>query len=116
MERALFAHRLDVAAAAARDFARSFVEEMLPDPILFRVRLNQSYDGHPRVGDEQVFPDDSSPGRAEALRLCRAAEVVETLWRDGKVPEWINATAIGETGTATLVELVCCGRFTAQED
>lgn len=112
----MFAQRLHEAATAARDFARTFIEETLPDPMLFRLRLNSSYDGNPRVGDEVVYPDDSSFQRAEELKACDEEAVVKSLWRDGRVPEWIDVAVIGETGTATLLQLMCCGRFTAQND
>jgi hypothetical protein len=115
VERELFERRLREAATVARDFARKYIEEPLPDPILFRLRLNSSYDGNPRVGDERVFPEDSSLGRAEKVQLCNEQQVIDELWRDGRVPEWIDVAAIGETGGATLLQLMCCGRFTAEE-
>lgn len=115
MERELFERRLREAATSARDFAREYIEEPLPNPMLFRLRLNSSYDGTPRVGDETVFPEDSSFDRAEKLKLCSEQQVVDELWRDGRVPEWIDVAVIGETGAATLLQLMCCGRFTAEE-
>lgn len=115
MERELFASRLREAAVAARDFARKYIEEPLPDPTLFRLRLNNSYDGNPRVGDEHVFPEDSALERAEKLKLCTEELVIDELWRGGRVPEWIDVAVIGENGAATLLQLMCCGRFTADE-
>ena len=32
------------------------------------------------------------------------------------MPEWVNVAVASETGTATVVELTCCGRFTAHDD
>ena len=88
------------------------IAEDLPERLVFRVRLNQSYDGHaPRPGEVR-FPADSAPDRAVALHRCDAATVVAELWRDGRVPEWINVTVVDETGAETVVEVVCCGRFT----
>jgi hypothetical protein len=116
VEREVFARRLHEAAVAARDFARRFIEEPLPDPMLFRLRLNSSYDGNPRVGDEVIFPDDSSFQRAEELKACNEEQVVSELWRDGRVPEWIDVAVMGETGKATLLQLLCCGRFSAQDE
>jgi hypothetical protein len=46
------------------------------------------------------------------LNSCDAETVVAELWRDGHVPEWINVAVVSETGTATVIEVVCCGRFT----
>lgn len=113
MDRPTFAARLHAAAAAARDFARKFVCESLPDPLRFRVRLNSSYDGNPLVGDEVVYPDDGGFDRAFALHDIDADTVVDTLWRDGRVPEWINLSVIGERGAATLIEVLACGRYSA---
>ncbi len=88
------------------------VSEDLPTPLVFRVRLNQSYDGHALQLGEVLFPADSSADRGVALHRCDAATVVAELWRDGRVPEWINVAVVGETGVETVIELVCCGRFT----
>ncbi|MGE0403910.1 MAG: hypothetical protein AB7T06_44795 [Kofleriaceae bacterium] len=115
MDRELFAGRLHDAAVAARDFARRYVEEPLPDELRFRVRLNSSYDGNALVGDEVVFPDDSGYEKANELKDCSEQQVLDLLWRNKRVPEWINLSVIGESGSATLVEVLSCGRFTADE-
>ena len=115
MDRELFAKRLHDAAAAARDFARKYVVEALPDELRFRVRLNSSYDGNPLVRDEVVFPNDSGYEKANEFKDCSEQQVLDLLWRNKRVPEWINLSVIDETGTATLVEVLSCGRFTADE-
>ncbi|KYF91772.1 hypothetical protein BE20_13765 [Sorangium cellulosum] len=101
--------------ACARGTSREFVREPLPDDLRFRVHLNSSYDGHPRVGDEVVYPEHSAFGKAMTLHEVTEEQVLTTLWRGGRVPEWINPSVAGETGTATLIDVVCCGRFTADE-
>lgn len=115
MDREQFTARLREAATAARDFARSMIEEDLPDALRFRVRLNSSYDAHAGI-DVAVYPEDSSEARASALRDCDDEVVVNTLWRDGRIPEWIDASVAGLTPSATLVELLCCGRFTDKDE
>jgi hypothetical protein len=58
MDRETFAQRLHQASIAARDLAREFFFlETLPDEMLFRVLLNQSYAGNPRP-DERLYPDN----------------------------------------------------------
>ncbi len=116
MDRALFVSRFRDASKKARDFARGLIREPLPDALRYRVRLNSSYDGNPLVGDEVLYPEDSAFDKAIALHEATEEEVVETLWRDGRVPEWINLNVVGETGAATLIDVVSCGRFTAGED
>jgi hypothetical protein len=99
------------AATGARDFARTFLEEPLPDEMRFRIRLNRSCDSHFQFGVERIFPEDSSLARAEELADCNEEQVLDTLWRNGRVPEWINVSVIGESGTTTMLQLICCGRF-----
>lgn len=115
MEREVFTQRFLAASARARDFARGFVEESLPDAMLFRVRLNASYDGPPLRENERVFPEDDAHVVAKGLSRCRSAEVVDALWRDGMVPEWVDVSVIGAFEDATLVEVLACDRFTANE-
>src|SRR5689334_19118076 len=115
MDRELFAGRLHEAAVAARDFAQRYVEETLPDELRFRVRLNSSYDGNPLVRDEVVFPSDSGYEKANEFKDCSEQQVLDLLWRNKRVPEWINLSVIDESGTVTLVEVLSCGRFTADE-
>ncbi|MGW0433637.1 hypothetical protein ACWDV4_14005 [Micromonospora sp. NPDC003197] len=116
MDRTTFAERLVSSAEAARRFAGTLVTEALPAALAFRVRLNRSNDAHvsPQPGEVR-FPQDSNPDRDRALRWCDESAVVDVLWRDGRVPEWVNLSVIDRTSTVTLVEVVCCGRFTDDE-
>ncbi len=113
MDKSVFAERLGRAAERARDFARTLVIEPLPDAIRFEVELNSSYDGNPLHPDEHVYPEDPTRIPASLRSRLTRAEVVELLWREGTIPEWINLSVTGEDGEHTLIELACCGRFTA---
>src|SRR5512142_2985306 len=114
MERAELARRFQAAAAAARDFARSFLEEPLPDDMRFRVRLNSSCDDSLRA-DEVTFPEEGGLEQVERDAELDADAALDLLWRDGRVPEWIDVRAVDETGAATILELEVCGRFTSNE-
>jgi hypothetical protein len=116
VERQVFAARFAASAEAAWAFTQLMVTEDLPMPLLFRVRLNQSYDRRAPLPGEVRFPEDSARGRALALNRCDARTAVGELWRDGRVPEWVNVAVVDETGTATIIEIVCCGRFTDDDD
>lgn len=116
MKKEVFAARLRKAAEKSRDFSRRYLEEELPDEMRFRLRLNSSYDGNPLHEDERVFPEDGSSERAAQVRSLSADEVVAELWRDGEVPEWLDISVMGLLGPATLMHIMCCGRFTSNEN
>lgn len=115
MDRSTFEQHFLTAAWEARHFAGRYVVQPLPYRMVFRVYPNQSCDENPRVGDEEVFPEESlDDGRYHGP--WTAEEVVRFLWRDGKVPEWIDISVESADGCCTVVALRCCGRFTAQEE
>jgi hypothetical protein len=115
VDRSTFETRLRTAAQQAVRFARQFVRDVLPDDMLFLVYPNQSCDDNPRVGDEVVFPDESLP-EGQHHGPWQVDEVLNFLWRNGKVPEWIDIAVQDADARYALVRLRCCGRFTAQED
>lgn len=114
MDRSLFAQRFADAAVRTRDFARELIEEPLPDAMRFRVHLNSSHDAN-ATDEFRLFPEDSSEERARALEDLDAESVVDVLWRDGYVPQWVDLAVVGESGEATMVEVVACGRFIDDE-
>ena len=75
------------------------------------VILNGSFDGNPLASGEHIFPDHDVP-QFDARVPRSAEEVVECLWRGGKIPEWIDITPYEADGTFLYSELLCCGRFT----
>lgn len=116
MDRELFASRFRSATEHARVFGQRFVIEELPERPCFHVVLNASYDGNPLHADEHVFPEDGSVENQLAIGRCSEHEVIELLWRDGLVPEWIDVSVVGRLVDATLIEVLCCGRFTANDE
>ena len=115
MDRETFPQRLHQPSIAAHDLAREFFfMETLPDKMLFRSRLNQSYDGNPLHADELLYPDDGILNLTEKLARCAEEEAVNLLWREGRAPEWVDLFVVAKRGSATIMRLVCCGRFTNQ--
>ena len=98
--------RLRTAADQAVLFARQHVRQAIPDEVVFLVYPNQSCDDNQRVGDEVVFPDESLPD-GKYLGPWTAEEVVAFLWREGKVPEWIDMAVEKEECHRSLVGLRC---------
>ena len=115
MDRALFERRFLHATTRARDFARRFVEEKLPDAMRFRVHLNSSCDLH-AASEFRLFPEDSSASRAFATKWLDADGAIEELFRDGLVPQWIDVQVVSENGDVTVLDLLACGRFTDDEE
>jgi hypothetical protein len=111
MQKDAFRERLIVATGRSLERARKFVRDDLPEACRYIVRLNQSYDGNPLKPGERVYPDDTIQLGAQ-VGLLSAEQVVELLWRDGFVPEWIDISVDRIDGVFTILQLLCCGRFT----
>lgn len=107
MNRETFQDRLIRVTKLARSFAEGYVVNVMPDTFLYMVRLNQSYDGHPLKISERVYPEDIQPAYP-----MKAEDVVDLLWRDEHVPEWIDISVEGVDEVRTYMRLLCCGRFT----
>jgi hypothetical protein len=115
MERDLFRIRLQTASKQATEFAREYITQSLPECLAYLVLPNQSCDNQKSVGDEVVFPEESLPD-GEHHGPWQLDETVSFLWRECKVPEWIDIAVYAEDERYTLLELRCCGRFTSQEE
>jgi len=112
ISRAGFASNLLSAAQHALEFARTLVFNELPDEIHYFVYLGASYDGHALTEGEETFPEDYSERTRE---YNSSSDVVDLLWRDGKVPEWIDVKVVSEGGKYTNIKLDCCGRYSSDE-
>jgi len=114
VDRSVFSQHFSDAARVALDFAKQYLEEPLPDEMRFRVHLNSSHDAN--AGAEfKLFPEDSSDDRALATKHLNEAGVVELLWRDGFVPQWVDLIVVGETGDTTILDVIACGRYADDE-
>ncbi len=52
---------------------------------------------NPLEGDEQLYPEDSQI-KDDPLRFDTSEEVAYYLWREEKVPEWIDDNVESEDG------------------
>jgi len=91
------------------------VVNSLPEAHAYIVELNQSFDENPLAQDETVYPEDQTPIGDVSAPLS-IGDVVELLWRDGSVPEWIDIAPVRVTDYQTIFQLICCGRFTENPD
>lgn len=115
MNKEIFQEHLSRATDLAVTFARNYVWNDLPEPRVFLVHPNQSFDGNPLSGDEVTYPSNTQADD-KPIVFSTAEAVVDYLWRDDKVPEWIDISVGGEDGNHTHLQLLCCGRFTATEE
>ncbi|MEO1765323.1 MAG: hypothetical protein AAFR83_26175, partial [Cyanobacteria bacterium J06629_18] len=107
-----FEKSLIKAANRARDFTQQYVTNNLPNEIKFKVYLNCSNDhscSSMREGELRITRDWDN----ETYEFDTPAEVVNLIWMEGKIPEWINVTVESENGESTTIALICCGRFSS---
>ena len=114
IDRTAFAEHFAGAVDAAVAFAATIVRQRLPSSRRFLIEPNASFDDNPLRDDEQLSPDDSLP-RRKFVGPFTAEEAVGWMWRDGKVPEWVDVSLYRADRQQTFVSLVCCGRFTGLE-
>jgi len=89
-------------------FAERYVENEMKYDFRFRVKLNQSCDDH-ATEENDLYPDDDG----KVVDCESFEEVADLLSRESKNPEWIDISAIAVNRHFTLLELLCCGRYTS---
>lgn len=106
-----FRKNLKEASIDARDFAKTMVQNPLPDEIAFEI-ING-------VMDEELLEDDEvliKEAVFDGTERFTLDQVVEKLWRNGLVPVWINVSVKNYNDKATILGLECGGRFSAQPE
>lgn len=107
-----FASNLESSVCEARDFTRQYVTNHLPDAMRYLVCLGCSYDEAKLQENERCFPEDY----AERERFAESCEeILNLLWRNGAVPEWINVMVYDADDKFTYIKLICCGRFSSEK-
>ncbi len=101
-------------AVADRDFAMRYVTSHFHDSFQYFVFPSESFDGNPLKPGEQVLPEGAGH-HDNRIGPVPASGVVDLLWRDGLVPEWIDISVAAADSEHTFFELRCCGRFTADD-
>ena len=114
LTREQFGQNLAKGTEAVRRNSVQFCWNDLPIENRYFILLNSSFDGNPLAPGEHIFPNHDWP-QADTQVARTADEVVERLWRDGKIPEWIDITPYEAEQDLLYFELRCCGRFTANE-
>jgi hypothetical protein len=108
MNQSDFITYLTSASYNAVKFAERYVKNEMKYDFKFKVELNQSYD-HNATEENDLYPEDDG----KTVTCQSFHEVADLLSRESKNPEWIDISAIAVDRHVTLLELRCCGRFTA---
>ncbi len=105
-----FHNQLIAASFAALRFGQEYVSNHLSHDLTYVVVLNQSCDGN-RKDDEIVYPEDDGKIHSGLSHV----EVVDLLHREDRCPQWIDISVAGADEEVTLLKLLCCGRYHADE-
>jgi hypothetical protein len=111
MRAADFRLRLDAASFYATRFAATMVRDKLPYEFRYCVILNASHDKNPKE-DEIVYPEDDDV----IFEDLDANAVVGLLCREERVPQWIDIAVGFRERDHTLLSLLCCGRYHADDN
>ena len=113
IDRAAFAEQLREATDRAVTFAATMVRQPMPPSRRFLIlpEAGGYPPDYPFKGDEQVYPEDElvSGQTVGPLTLHGA---VTWLWREGKVPVWVDVSAYAADRRHTYVRLQPSDRFT----
>ena len=60
-----------------------------------------------------MFADDPQRFPGAPRRRCTAASLVETLWREGRAPRWIDLVVIAVEDGRAVIRANASARFTA---
>lgn len=112
MKKEDFKKNLEKAVNGLIDFTQEIVTNNLPDTYKFIIKTNCSYDGNELEDDEEIYPDDTI-NESSSINPASTLTVIDYLWRNGKVPQWINVQVSSCDSNFTYITLECCGRYSS---
>lgn len=111
MDRNEFSENLRKATLSSHERALSLVGNTLKPPFRYRVCLNQSYDEN-LLAEGETIPEKIRAKGVDPIENLQFDEVVELLWLDRMVPEWVDVLPWKASDEGMIFWLTCCGRFT----
>lgn len=106
-----FLFHLNGASIMALKLAKNYVKNKLTTDFKYDVILNVSTDS-PNLLQFDIYPEDH--GKIE-LGLTDQ-EVVTLLYRNGKVPVWIDINVLKSNRRSTTFNLLCSGRYSSDKE
>lgn len=101
-----FLHFLRISSRDCSKFANNYITDKLPEDFLYTVVLNVSEDD-PALTQFDIYPEDSG----KKAELIDEKEVVKLLYRNGKIPVWIDICVACVHQSNTIIHLLCAGRY-----
>lgn len=98
------------------NFTRRFVWDTIPDKVVYRLDPEELYDSSSPEGKLLIIDPEDSLGPEGFLTLTHVEIVAKYLCQDGRVPVWIDLTVVEAAAEFTTIELMCCGRYSDQEE
>lgn len=106
MQKEDFKQLLSLATEQAKSFALRFIANNLPPDNLYTIEFNCSCDD-PSVSNFDTYPEDNG----KIIESANISNVVKTLFRNGKIPVWIDIFVSEVRNGKTLLKLICAGRY-----
>lgn len=110
MDRATIDRLLASASQECIEFSQQFLVEELPRQVQFVIFPNCSNLEKPLQGDAEVYPQDSLPDGQYLGPMDRDAAVT-FVWRNGKLPQWINVYPHSVDSQFTFLGLQCSSQY-----
>lgn len=101
-----FLFHLKGASLIALKFAENYVKNKLTTDFKYNVILNVSTDD-PSLIQFDIYQDDDGKMKLDLTDQ----EVIELLYRKGKIPVWIDINVLKSSRKSTTFNLLCAGRY-----
>ena len=94
------------ASFASFKFAKEFVKNDLKPEFKYDLELNVS-NNNPELKQFDIYPEDNGKKYFDLTDK----EVTEILWRNNKIPVWIDISVAKSDRKKTTFRLICAGRY-----
>lgn len=114
MEKSVFEGRLLKASEEAFILAKDIITEQLSTTFRYIIVQNQSNDSNSSAQAQIGFRQELIPANPSAEPLS-STKVAGHLWRDSKIPEWIDISVDYTNSDFTCMVLRCCAKYSSIE-
>jgi hypothetical protein len=105
-----FLFHLSGSSIIAFKFAENYIKNKLTTNFKYNVILNASND-NPKLKEFDIYPEDNGIIKLDLTEK----EVVELLYRNNKIPVWIDINVLKSSRKSTTFNLLCAGRYSSEK-